>query len=152
MDAHTGELVRVADRRVIRARTGPALAPAPGQNSKASPFGLFEDNYAGGGRFQRWNYSAGTRGEARINKQISEAMKNLKSPRLETREEANKALTTAVADLFDTRTEVREKQIKELEDRLAKLRAQLNERKARKDEICQLHVQTLVNQANGLGF
>ncbi len=68
------------------------------------------------------------------------------------REKAEDALRDAAGELFDMRTKTRRKQIEELEKRLAKLRAQLDKREEKKSEIIRLHVQTIVNEADGLGF
>lgn len=61
-------------------------------------------------------------------------------------------LEVALNRLFDARTQMRESQIADLERRIETLRAQLRERVSRKQEIVQLRLQTLINEANGLAF
>ncbi len=68
------------------------------------------------------------------------------------RAQAQQELQTALEALFEIRTKSRESQIAALQKRLETLRQQLNERTAKKVEIVRLRVQTLVNEANGLGF
>ena len=54
--------------------------------------------------------------------------------------------------MFDERTTTREQQISDLENRLQKLRDQLEARKQKKAEIVRLRLQTLINEANGLSL
>lgn len=124
---------------------GPVTFPRAVQAPAADPFGpgLF---------YQRGRWAGNSSTESKHNREISKAIAGLKSKDADKRQEAEDQLSAAVGKLFDARTETREKQIKDLEERLAKLRRQLDERKDKKAEICRLHVQTLVNQANGLGF
>ena len=63
-----------------------------------------------------------------------------------------KQLEAAVAKDFDEDMKARETELEKLETRLAKLRAQLDRRRKAKDEIIQLHLKVLVNEAEGLGF
>lgn len=83
---------------------------------------------------------------------ITKASRLLRSDDADTKEKAQEALRKAVGELFDLRSKVREKQIKDLEERLAKLRKQMEQREDKKADIIRLHIQTIVNQANGLGF
>jgi hypothetical protein len=47
---------------------------------------------------------------------------------------------------------VRKKELADIESRLEKLRAQLERRRAKKDEIVDLQVKVAINEAEGLGF
>jgi hypothetical protein len=53
---------------------------------------------------------------------------------------------------FERRLKQREKQVEDLAQRLEKLREQLGERRRSKDEIVELRLRTIVNEAKGLGF
>ena len=83
---------------------------------------------------------------------ITNASRMLRSDNADTKEKAQETLRKAVGELFDLRSKAREKQIKDLEERLAKLRKQMEQREDKKADIIRLHIQTIVNQANGLGF
>ncbi len=84
--------------------------------------------------------------------QIDSAVRDLKSDDDEKKAAAEDKLREAVEGMFDLRSKSREAQIKDLEKRINSLRDQLQQRRDKKAEICRLHAQTLVNQANGLGF
>ena len=83
---------------------------------------------------------------------ITKASRLLRSDDADTKEKAQEDLRKAIGELFDLRSKVRKKQIKDLEERLAKLRKQMEQREDKKADIIRLHIQTIVNQANGLGF
>ena len=75
----------------------------------------------------------------------------------ETEDEAKKAdltkqLEAAVAKHFDEDVKARETELTKLEERLKKLRAQLERRSKAKAELIQLQIKVLVNEAEGLGF
>ncbi len=61
-------------------------------------------------------------------------------------------LKTDLEDHFEARMDQRESQIEELQKRIEKLKSQLRERREAKDEIVELKLKTLVNEAKGLGF
>ena len=61
-------------------------------------------------------------------------------------------LKTAVDKCFEADMKGREAELKKLQDRLDKLKAQLEKRRKAKDEIVQLEVKVLTNEAEGLGF
>jgi hypothetical protein len=72
-------------------------------------------------------------------------------------EEAKKAditkkLEAAVTKFFDEDQKARETDLTKLEERLKKLRAQLDRRSKAKADIIQLQIKVLVNEAEGLGF
>ena len=90
--------------------------------------------------------------ESGLNRRVAEATRKLNSDDEQKRAEALKELEDALEELFDVRTESREKQIADLEKRLQTLRTQLTDRKTKKAEIVRLRIQTVVNEANGLGF
>jgi hypothetical protein len=83
-------------------------------------------------------------------RQASEKLRDAEGD--EARSEAEAELRNLLDQYFDDDLERREGELKEMEDRLAKLEQQLERRKSKKDEIVDLQVKVLVNQAHGLGF
>jgi hypothetical protein len=63
-----------------------------------------------------------------------------------------KQLETAVTKFFDEDLKSRETDLAKLEERLNKLRTQLDRRRTAKAEIIQLQLKVLANDAEGLGF
>jgi len=61
-------------------------------------------------------------------------------------------LEAAVTEQFDRDMEYREGELRKLEERLNKLRGQLDRRRKAKAEIIQLQIKVLINEAEGLGF
>jgi hypothetical protein len=61
-------------------------------------------------------------------------------------------LKSAVDKCFEADMKGREAELKKLQERLDKLKAQLEKRRKAKDEIVQLEVKVLTNEADGLGF
>jgi hypothetical protein len=61
-------------------------------------------------------------------------------------------LKTAVDKCFEDDMKGREAELKKLQERLDKLKGQLDKRRQAKDEIVQLEVKVLTNEAAGLGF
>jgi hypothetical protein len=68
------------------------------------------------------------------------------------KEALTRLLESAVSESFDLDMKVREARLARLEERLNKLRAQLDRRRKAKADIVQLEVKVLVNEASGLGF
>jgi uncharacterized protein (TIGR03067 family) len=85
--------------------------------------------------------------------EIREAMKKLQAAESDDAKEAAKAeLSAVLASYFDADMKGREKVISDIEERVKKLRAQFDKRKAAKDKIIELQLQVLVNEVEGLGF
>ena len=61
-------------------------------------------------------------------------------------------LTKVLDDHFELRMKQREKRLDELEERLTNLRDQIRKRRLAKEEIIELRLKTLANEAKGLGF
>jgi hypothetical protein len=75
----------------------------------------------------------------------------------ETEDDAKKAdltkqLQAAVSNYFDDDLKARETELAKLEERLRKLRTQLDRRRKAKSEIIDLQLKVLINEAEGLGF
>jgi hypothetical protein len=65
---------------------------------------------------------------------------------------ATNEISQVLEKWFKRDLERRENQISEIETRVKKLRDQIDKRKKAKDEIINLRLKTIVNEANGLGF
>ena len=70
----------------------------------------------------------------------------------EARSKAVEDLKTGLGKQYDSFIEGQAKQIAELEDRLAKLKEQLDKRRAAKERMVELKLQMVLSQAEGLGF
>jgi hypothetical protein len=68
------------------------------------------------------------------------------------RVELSKQLEEAIAKYFDDDMKTRESELTKLEERVSKLRSQLDRRRRAKQEIIQLQLKVLMNEADGLGF
>ena len=70
----------------------------------------------------------------------------------ETRKAAADTVQQQLTTQFEADLKQREKELAEVEQRVKSLREQLDKRKAAQADIINLRLQTLVNNANGLGF
>lgn len=61
-------------------------------------------------------------------------------------------LRDLASKFFEEDMEIRKRELADIETRLEKLRAQLERRRAKKDEIVDLQVRVAINEADGLGF
>jgi hypothetical protein len=94
-----------------------------------------------------WNPSIAQ--QAQLNAAIVGLLKDSQGPNRQPMiQEARKQLET----IFKHKMKARERQIEELEKRVAALRGQLDARQQAQDEIIELKLKTLINQAAGLGF
>ena len=69
-----------------------------------------------------------------------------------TRVAATTELTSLLDKYFEEDLKIRQKELEDIAARLDKLRAQLDRRRQRKQEIIDLQVKVAVNEADGLGF
>lgn len=129
--------------------TGDRAQRLPASTSSVAPTSSDQRFPGTAGFFSRGKPSAE---EARVDSEIQQATRNLKSSDSTKKLAAEDNLRVALEKLFDLRSGSRESKIEDLEVRLKKLRGQLEERKLKKDEIVELRVQTVVNEANGLTF
>jgi hypothetical protein len=84
---------------------------------------------------------------------LSQAVEKLKSAKNDSEKtSATNEISQVLEKWFKRDLERRESQISEIETRVKKLRDQIEKRKKAKDEIINLRVKTIVNEANGLGF
>lgn len=100
-------------------------------------------------------YPAGTTGLAnsRVRSEIGRLMNQLRGAEDDAKKgEITKQLESAVDKYFDEDMKARETELKNLEERLTKLRGQLDRRRKAKADIIQLQIKVLVNEAEGLGF
>lgn len=68
------------------------------------------------------------------------------------KEESLRQLRDLAGQYFEEDMSIRKKELADIEARLQKLRAQLERRRAKKDEIVDLQVKVAINEAEGLGF
>ena len=66
--------------------------------------------------------------------------------------ELTKQLEASIAKQFDLDMQSREAELTKLEERMNKLRVQLDRRRKAKSDIIQLQLKVMVNEADGLGF
>lgn len=131
---------------LILARTTWSQAPATVARPVAAPptpVGLYEVpvNFTGG------------LGVAHPRSEIGQLMHQLREATDDAKKaDLTKKLETAVDKQFDEDLKNRETELTKLEERLTKLRAQLERRRKAKTEIIQLQIKVMVNEADGLGF
>lgn len=70
----------------------------------------------------------------------------------EARKKATEKLASALDDYFEENMKARGKELDDIRARLAKLEAQLERRRSKKDEIIDLQMKVALNEADGLGF
>jgi len=122
-------------------RTPRAIAPADsGGFFGAGGQGAYQAAYPGAG-----HDSSGRSEVARLAHQLREADDDKKA-------DLTKDLETAIDKYFDEDMQARESELTKLEERLTKLRSQMERRRKAKGEIIQLQLKVLVNEAEGLGF
>jgi len=84
---------------------------------------------------------------------LSQAVDKLKSAKTDAEKtSATNEISEVLEKWFKRDLERRENQISEIETRVKKLRDQIDKRKKAKDEIINLRLKTIINEANGLGF
>ena len=84
---------------------------------------------------------------------ISQLMDQLREADDDTvKADLTKQLEAAVVANFEEDMTSREAELTKLEERLAKLRAQLDRRRKAQEEIIQLQLKVMINEADGLGF
>lgn len=98
-----------------------------------------------------------TRKEIESAQNLSKNLRRAMDELVNTKDDAKRTtLTSAIQKMLDEQFErdlkQREDELKKVEARLTALRAQLEKRKAAQADIVQLKLQTMVNEANGLGF
>ena len=65
---------------------------------------------------------------------------------------ASKEVSALLDAYFENDMKQREKSVVDLEERVAKLRAQLDKRRAAKEKIVELQLRVMINESEGLGF
>jgi hypothetical protein len=86
-------------------------------------------------------------------KALGQAVEKLKSAKNDAEKtSATNEISQVLEKWFKRDLERRESQVSEIETRVKKLRDQIEKRKKAKDEIINLRVKTIVNEADGLGF
>lgn len=91
--------------------------------------------------------------EVAENRKLQAAIKSLKTSKSESEKKKAADIISAQLKLqFERDLKKREEELAKVEERVRSLREQLDKRKAAQDDIITLRLQTLVNDANGLGF
>jgi hypothetical protein len=91
--------------------------------------------------------------ELEASKKLQAAVQSLKTGKDEAaRKAAADVIQQQLTTQFESDLKQREKELAEVEQRVKTLREQLDKRKSAQAEIINLRLQTLVNEANGLGF
>lgn len=84
---------------------------------------------------------------------ISQVSSQLKTSQDQAEKEALKEnLRKELQEFYELELSAREFKLKPLEDRVKKLRGQIDKRRAAKEEIVDLQLQLIMNQAEGLGY
>jgi hypothetical protein len=89
---------------------------------------------------------------AKLRRKVEEIKSQLHDADEKKKAELTKQLEGAVSECFDEDMKVREKELTRIEERLAKLRSQLDRRRKARGDIIQLELKVLLNEAEGLGF
>lgn len=126
----------------VSAKAAPETLPAPGaaMGMGMSPPGLPGNSRANGLSLEQ---------HAEIAQVLTELREVNDDPK---KAELTKQLESAIVAIFDKDMSSRETDLSQLEERLTKLRAQLDRRRKAKSEIIQLQIKLMVNEADGLGF
>jgi hypothetical protein len=133
-------------------------APSPPRavrrHGQSGGFGLGRRGDRGGFSFSRsWGDHAMSDEEMQEPEAMDQAVDKLKSAKNDAEKtSATKEISQLLEKSFQHDMERRETQISEIEARVKKLREQIEKRKKAKDEIISLHLKTIVNEADGLGF
>lgn len=96
-----------------------------------------------------WDPNSGPDSKTLIRK-AAEALRDAKSD--ETRDQAEDKLRELLSKYFHEDMKRREADLQQMESRLKKLQEQLARRHDKKDEIVDLQIKVLINEADGLGF
>jgi len=125
-----------------------AQAPTPGPEQN-SPFANSPQRASS-------NYGGIAFGNARVNtstaelRQAADAVRKAKGD--EETNAARRKLGELIEKCFENDMVQRQRELAQLEKRLANLREQLDRRKAKKQDIVDLQMKVLLNEADGLGF
>lgn len=99
-----------------------------------------------------YGYTLVQHGDSPARAEIGRVMNELRDAPEEKKADLTKQLEAAVASYFDDDMKTREAELTRLEERLSKLRSQLDRRRKAKADIVRLQIQVLANEAEGLGF
>lgn len=121
--------------------------PARGQNHPPGGLGS-----SGGTGMTGFFYPRATPSQIR-NRKLRDALKSLRTAKtVEAKTKAKEAVTKLLKEQFDADLKQREKEIANIEARIRQLRSVLEKRRTARDEIIQLQLKVIVNEAEGLGF
>jgi hypothetical protein len=136
---------------------GPARRPSPpaggiswggGRSGGAGRIGAFGGRMGGG-----MLHPPMSEEEMQESDALHQAVDKLKSAKSDAEKtSATKEISQLLEKLFQRDLEHREHQVTEIEARVKKLRDQIEKRKKAKDDILTLHLKTIINESEGLGF
>ena len=111
-------------------------------------FGTSNLSIAGTSGFRRM-----TKAERELNQKVRKFLAEVKqADDSQAEAAATKNLRETLVKLFDERMKHREKEIESLKKRLQELQSKNNARKNKRDEIVDLKLKSMVNEAKGFGF
>lgn len=115
--------------------------PVRGQDLGAAPGGVGTSGYR-----------TATPSQIR-NRKLRSALQSLRTAKTaEAKAKAKDAVSNLLKEQFDADLKQREKEIANVEARIQQLRDILDKRRTARDEIIQLQLKVIVNEAEGLGF
>jgi len=117
------------------------------------PLNSLLDNARRGGRPPQGPNNPAMANARRLQEQIRRATESLRNAEAdEQKANATVYLTDLLKEYFDDDLSRREKEVAQIEERVKNLRAQLDRRRQKKQEIIDLQIKVAVNEADGLGF
>lgn len=127
-------------------------AGAGDESGANAAMGYGEDMYDEGGMYGGMSGGGGHILNS-IRAQIFTKVKELRAAGTDkSKDEAKKETQTLLDRYFEADMKERQREVAAIEERVKRLRAQLEKRQAAKDEIVQLQLKVIVNEAEGLGF
>jgi hypothetical protein len=130
----------------------PARAQEPWEERIEAPRVVIEEHMIDG-QVVRIEREVGEKSpEQRLQSAIEAFLQAKESENTEAQAEARKQLATTIENYFDADLQRRQQELEQVEMRVRKLRAQLEQRRAKKQELVDLQMQVILNEADGMRF